>query len=338
LSPLIRDILASIDFLTTFFNFWRYKMKKTMIAMAVAGVVAAPIASAEVSISGVVEQTFKNDDTQPTEGWTSETFNMLNFSASEDLGNGMTAFAKYNFLNTDGQTGTATDGDNIVGLTSEYGTVVMGTMEGFTEGKVMSMMTMNGPAGIELGNNNAGRTPGGIAYVSPTVAGLHFGIAGYTDVGTTATGSSDNFDATDMAVFYDNGPLSIKAAVESQSKDASFLTTDGTASDQRQTSFGVSYSMGDLKVAGLWLDHEDTSGVENNDSSDVMMRLDYTMGNNVITVATADDENITGTSDVDTTAVEVKHNFSARTNIYAGLKDHETANNDMSYVGLVHKF
>jgi len=36
--------------------------KKTLIAMAVASVVAAPIASADVKISGVVEQTFTDTE------------------------------------------------------------------------------------------------------------------------------------------------------------------------------------------------------------------------------------------------------------------------------------
>ena len=56
--------------------------KKTLIAMAVASVVAAPIASADVKISGVVEQTF-TDTENDANGMDTGTFNMLNVSASE---------------------------------------------------------------------------------------------------------------------------------------------------------------------------------------------------------------------------------------------------------------
>jgi len=135
---------------------------------------------------------------------------MLNVSASEDLGNGMSAFAKYNMLTKTGRSIDETNGDMVVGISGGFGTIVAGTMEDFTEGKLASMMSMEGTTANEL-SGNAGRTQGGLAYVSPTMNGLHFGIAGYA--GTSATDTS-NFDAVDVAVFYDNGPLSIKVAQE----------------------------------------------------------------------------------------------------------------------------
>ena len=308
-------------------------MKKTMIAMAVAGVVAAPMASADVSISGVVEQTFIDDDASAN-GWTATTFNMLNFSASEDLGNGMSAFAKFNFLETGGTTGTTNNGDNVVGLSGDFGTVIAGTMEDFTEGKALSRMTMNGPAGIEVNDNNdAQRTAGGMAYVSPSISGFTVGVAGYAGQSTTGTA---NLDATDIMVHYVNGPLDIIATQETQDKDSTL--TSAAVNDQTRSALGVSYTMGDIKVGILSVDIENENGTEANDNTDIAMRLDYTMGNNVFTVGTVNSENSTGTTDVDITSVEAKHNFSSRTNAYIGFKSHETGSNDSTYVGLVHKF
>ena len=313
-------------------------MKKTMIAMAVAGVVAAPMASADVSISGVIEQSFVNDDNVNT-GWTADTFNMLNFQASEDLGNGMTAFAKWGFLDKDGRTGDAMDGgDATVGLKGDFGTVVLGTMEDFTEGKAMSRMTMNGTAAaIEVGNNNATRTAGGMAYVSPSISGVTVGLAGFAGQSTTGT---ENLDATDIMLHYVNGPLDIIMTQETQDKDGS-LTNAGTEDDQKITTMGISYAFGDLKVGLLTVDEDNDDGISLDDSEDVMMRADYTMGNNTFSIGHLNDESSTTagvTSDVDITSVEVKHAFSARTNAYIGFKDHETADNNATYVGLVHKF
>ena len=310
-------------------------MKKTMIAMAVAGVVAAPMASADVSISGVVEQTFMNDDASTT-GWTSETFNMLNFKASEDLGNGMTAFAKYNFLDKDGATGGTTNGDNVVGLSGDFGTIILGTMEDFTEGKAMSRMSMNGPAGIEAGNANATRTAGGMAYVSPTISGLTFGVAGFAGQSTTGT---ENLDATDVMIHYVNGPLDIIVTSETQDKDGSLTTSSDD--DQTTTVLGVSYAFGDLKVGMLTVDEDNSESAASDDSEDVMVRADYTMGNNTFSIGHLNNESSTAAgvkSDIDITTVEIKHAFSARTNAYIGMKDHETASNNATYVGLVHKF
>jgi len=315
-------------------------MKKTMIAMAVAGVVAAPIASAEVSISGVIEQTFV-DEQNNAEGWTTNTFNMLNFSASEDLGNGMSAFAKSNFLVTGGLTSSESNADQVVGISGDFGTVVAGTMEDFTEGKIASKMTLqNAGAAIELGGN-AGRTDGGLAYVSPTVSGFHVGIAGYAGSGVSNT---DAMDATDVAIFYDNGPISIAVAKETLNKELANANASATASgataDQETTSVYASYTMGDLKVSGLSVgrdNQKDNNSSDNvgNDSTDLMMRVDYTMGNNKITIASADDDSANLSS---TTAIELTHNFSGQTSAYVGHVNKDSTLNDSTYVGLQHKF
>lgn len=309
-------------------------MKKILIAAVIVGAVAAPKVFADVSIAGVVEQIFVDDDSSNT-GWSTSTMNMLNFSASEDLGDSVTAFAKYNFMNMNGQTGNGGNGDNVVGISGDFGTVILGTMEDFTEGKAMSRLDMNGPAEIEATNNNIGRTAGGIAYISPAVSGLTFGVMGYTDASTTG---SNNIDVSDMMIHYVNGSLDIILTQEKQAADGSLTTSSET--DQTTAVMGVSYAIGDIKVGVVSIDTDGAEGVSADDSTDTALRLDYTMGNNVISIASINDESKTAgaASEVDIAAVEVKHNLSSRTNIYAGYQSHETASNDKSYVGLVHKF
>ena len=272
--------------------------KKTLIAMAVASVVAAPIASADVKISGVVEQTFTDTDNSG-EGYTASTFNMLNITASEDLGNGMSAFAKYNMLTKLGTSTDETNGDMVVGISSGFGTIVAGTMEDFTEGKLAAMMDMEGNGSTELAGN-AGRTAGGLAYITPTVNGLHAGVAGYA----TAHGT-DKFDATDIAVFYDNGPLSVKVAQETLSKDMT------GAEEQTTTSVGASYAMGDMKVAVLHVGRDDQAGTAGADSDDIMFKGSYKMGNNTLQLGYADDDS----AGKDITTVELIHKFRDRKSV-----------------------
>jgi len=308
-------------------------MKKTMIAMGVAAAVIAPIASADVAVSGRVEQTFVDDDATGT-GWTQNTFNTLVFSASEDLGNGMTASAKFALLDKDGNNGTTNGNNQTVALSGGFGTIVAGTMEDFTESKAMAMMTMYGPAGIELGNSNANRTPGGVAYVSPAFSGFTVGVAGFA--GASGTGT-ENFDATDVMVSYSNGPLSGIVTLETQDKDSDLTTA--SADDQEQLSFGMKYKISDdLSVAGLWVSNDNQEGTADNDNDDFMARLDYTMGNNKITLAMAEDENSAGTSTTDYTSMEVIHNLSSRTAAYIGFMDKDTADTDKTYVGIQHSF
>ena len=317
--------------------------KKTLIAMAVASVVAAPIASADVKISGVVEQTF-TDTENDANGMDTDTFNMLNVSASEDRGNGMSAFAKYNMLTKTGRSIDETNGDMVVGISGGFGTIVAGTMEDFTEGKLASMMSMEGTTANEL-SGNAGRTQGGLAYVSPTMNGLHFGIAGYAGTGAADT---SNFDAVDVAVFYDNGPLSIKVAQETLNNAtanavAATATTAAGTADQKTTSIGASYVVGDLKVAALSVKRENQRVKDSNavqaDSTDFMFKGTYKMGNNSLTLGYAKDDSDT-TGDNDVTSVELIHNFSSRTSAYVGFSNNDAtaAADDSTFFGLKHKF
>jgi len=311
--------------------------------MAVASVVAAPIASADVKISGVVEQTF-TDTENDANGMDAATFNMLNVSASEDLGNGMSAFAKYNMLTKTGRSVDETNGDMVVGISGGFGTIVAGTMEDFTEGKLAAMMSMEGTTANEL-SGNANRTAGGLAYVSPTMNGLHFGIAGYAGTGAADT---SNFDAVDVAVFYDNGPLSIKVAQETLNNAtanavAATATTAAGTADQKTTSIGASYVVGDLKVAALSVKRENQRVTASNavqaDSTDFMFKGTYKMGNNSLTLGYAKDDSDT-TGDNDVTSVELIHNFSSRTSAYVGFSNNDAtaAADDSTFFGLKHKF
>ena len=312
-------------------------MKKTLIAAGIAAVIAAPAAFADVKVGGVVEQAFVNTDsaTASSDEWTGSSDNSITFKASEDLGNGLSAFATVT-LDVDNTSNPSKD--NVVGLKGSFGTVVAGRMEDFTEGKLMSRMTLegDGSAGggaIENGEGqtNASRTDGGIAYVSPTMNGFHFGVAGYAVDNGTNTDRSDTFDATDIALFYDNGPLSIAVSREEQ---------DAGAYDIKTTVLTASYSMGDLKATVLRAS-TDNAASSGDDRDDMMYRLDYKMGANSITVAMNDNEKASGADGGDLWAVEAAHNFSKGTKIYGTWVDADTdksGKDDTFTVGLKHKF
>jgi hypothetical protein len=297
--------------------------KKTLIAMSLAAVTGS--AMADVSVSGRVEQTFTNTDVAATgDAFAGGSDNHVVISASEDLGNGMTAFAKV-MLDSDSQTGASKD--EIVGLKGSFGTVFAGRFEAFVEGKVASTMSLNGHAAIEQSTTNAERTPHGVAYVTPTVNGLHAGIGGY------ATGSeSEDWDATEIAVFYSNGPLNIGVAVQDLNP-----TLAGATLAEKTTAISASYTMGDAKVSYLRMDGDDIATAAD-DRTDSSYRLDYTMGANKITVAHLDDETTNGAAGADVTALELTHSFSKRTQAYVGMTDSDTANADTTYFGMQHSF
>ena len=328
--------------------------KKTLIAMSLAAVTGS--AMADVAVSGRVEQTFTKTDsaTAATDQWIGGTDNNIVFNVTEDLGNGLTAFAKValDVDNTDatgtaahshGITGpttstTTTDADStvaapieqsdmIVGIKGSFGTVMAGRFEAFVEGKLASTMSMNGHASIEQSSTNAGRTDNGVAYISPTVNGIHVGIGGYATADET-----EAFDAKEIAVFYANGPLSVSVAQQKLND-----TLAGTGLARKTTALAASYTMGDAKVSYLRMSNNDVDGVDSDDNS---YRLDYTMGANKVTVGHLDDESNTSATAAanDITSIELTHNFSKRTQVYIGMTDQDTANSDTTYLGMQHSF
>ena len=317
-------------------------MKKTLIAAGIAAVVAAP-AFADVKISGAVEQAF----TQIENGdFTGTSDNALVFSASEDLGNGLSAFATIAMDPDNEAADNAGSGmdykDQKVGLKGSFGTVVVGRMEGFTRSKISSKMTFEGAGGAQgdgtgsietnfEGTGTTARANDAIAYVSPTMNGFHFGVATYED------------NAQDYALFYDNGPLSIAA-----SRTVVKSTAGAANKDEENTNVAVSYAMGDLKATVLYSATDDDAGTAGKDGEDMAYRLDYKMGNNTISLGYLDNET-TATTAADRDAgvkdvmvAEVVHSFSGRTSAYASYSsvDHATNTSDADYftVGLKHKF
>ena len=170
-------------------------MKKTIIAASVAALVAAP-AFADVKISGNVIQEFVSNNASGLgasgdQGLDSEAAVDLVFSVSEDLGNGMSAFAKIHQLSDDGS-GSQGPADQIVGIKGDFGTIVAGRMESFTEGKVSAMGAVDSSdtLSIEVHPYATSRAEGGFAYVSPSFNGLTFGVAGFAMNNTGANAST----------------------------------------------------------------------------------------------------------------------------------------------------
>jgi len=319
--------------------------KKTVIAAALAATTG--VAMADVSVSGKVEQTFTNNDAATGNKWVAGSDVFVKFAASEDLGNGMKAFAHI-VLDADQMQADSAEGataataqnavqDTVVGVSGGFGTVMAGRFEAFVEGKLASTMSMTGQVSVEdTSASHAGRNNGGIAYVSPTVNGFHVGVGGYA-LGTAAQANfDDGLDATEVALIYSNGPISVSVAQQ----NIADATADALNVAEKTTAIAASYTAGDLKVSYLRMENDniDVSSNANDDRTDNMYRLDYTMGNNKITLAHSDDETTNGAAGNDNTAIELVHRLSKHTQVYVGMTDRDTANTDTSYVGIQHAF
>ena len=323
-------------------------MKKTIIAAAIATVVAAP-AMADVSVSGQVKVTLADTDGSAGD-WSPSYENQVWFKANEDLGNGLSAFAQIG-LDTDSMTDNTKD--QKVGVKGGFGTIVAGRMETLTEGQVSSMMDDGAHAHAQdtqlesaytvVGRKNA------VAYISPAMNGLTIGAAGVLNGSTTGDDGDGLFQSTDIMLAYANGPLTVKAAFANlDGADTAAVTgvvDDATAGAEVQgttavaaasgndtdvVSVAASYSFGDAKVSAMTVESETEGSASVRDN---MYRLDYKMGNNSILVGMKDAE--LGTNDMN--VIKLTHKMSKRTAVWVGHRDKDTAG-DVTHAGIIHKF
>ena len=102
-------------------------MQKKLIAAAVAGALAAPVAVAEVAVSGSIRTGVEYTGSE----WVvADNFSRLRFKANSDLGNGQSAFMNYEFRVNSAQ-GSIVTGDtqrlSYVGIKGDWGQLSMGS-------------------------------------------------------------------------------------------------------------------------------------------------------------------------------------------------------------------
>jgi predicted porin len=317
-------------------------MKKTMIAASIAAVVAAPVAFADVTVSGAAQQEFLNIDGS-TVGWQSDSAYDINIKSTEDLGNGMKAMAVIS-LQSD-YDGNTTNGrnDQYVGLSGDFGTVILGKVESFTEGKVAAQASVDSSEnlGIEPGTGGDRVSNGAaLAYVSPTVNGFHVAAACITDETIAAADDGGSTcDHTDVMVAYSNGPLSVSAgkttyANTSAAAAAANGTVAGTSNSQQ--AIAVKYNMGDLNLVAVSTSTEQ-AGV---DIDGYMVGATYAMGANKIGVGFMN-QDTSATADEDQYIVDFSHALSKSTSIYVTYHNDDNGANadvDTTAIGVKHSF
>jgi predicted porin len=299
----------------------------------------------------------------------------LVFSVSEDLGNGMSAFAKIHNYRDNAAPSAGGYADQVVGLKGDFGTVVVGRMEDFTEGKVSAMANAGFTDALSIEPNRTfktGRSEGGMAYVSPSFNGLTFGVAGYAmdngavaavagdtvsatagnvTIGSAAAVSKDadkNFDATDIMVEYANGPLLVRAAYEVVDKKA-IDVSQTTGQDQKTTTLGATYKLDNVTLHAVHYDVENGKGVSTNDADGWFVGAKMAVGANTFGIGYAEETDIDSDGNVETGSddknmmISVDHALSKRTSITAAFESNDdgtagTADNDRWAVGVKHVF
>lgn len=182
-------------------------MKKSLIAMAVAGLFAAP-AMADVTISGTVNTGIElgksGSNTAGTAGLTNNHlgsgYSNINIGSSDDIGNGNKVILNLQWqVNPEMTGGTPFNRNSYLGIAGDWGAFKMGTNENVYERFMYTADVMDGAYGPG-GNLNILGTPG---------AGIIFD-AGQSGCGSpvVAAGCAGFYRRTDHTIWYESPNMS----------------------------------------------------------------------------------------------------------------------------------
>lgn len=318
-------------------------MKKSLIALAVAGVVSAPAfaATANVDVYGAVRMSVDRTDTDGvgSEWQIEDRVSRIGFKGAEDLGGGLKAIWQIEqgiTVDSDaGAFGGAGLRNTFVGLSGGFGTVLLGRhdtpykLAGSADLFGDTIADSQGTSGIIGYGGFDTRASNTVAYVSPTVSGFHAAVAVVPGeaAGTAADGLADAYSA---AAIYVNGPLKATLGYENYDNIA----------DNNAWKANVGYVLGSLKLGGTY--EKQSRAAANSDATNYLVSAAFGMGNITLMAQYGDRDSDTNANDKTRWVVGAGYAFSKRTDAYLAYMNDDngdtTADADGFTLGLNHSF
>lgn len=331
-------------------------MQKKLIALAVAGVFAAPAfaATSNVDVYGSINVSVENVDNGAAD-WNRMVTNnnsFLGFKGSEDLGGGLKAVWQLETnVNFDGNQSNAADAGNTygtrntyVGVSGGFGTIVAGVHDtpykmatGKLDNFVGTLGDYNAVFGNVAGNPSSFfdlRTGNTIAYLSPNFGGFDVKAAYVMGLEAAETVPNDTSSAYSLSATYANGPLFVTAAYEKHNSVGTVACNPGATClgqgtlDRDAWKVGVGYTIGSLKLGAIYesMDGDLGTGVEHDSWG---LNASYGIGAITLKAAynTADEVANVANTGADMWALGVDYALSKRTTIqvtYANM-DNDSA-------------
>jgi predicted porin len=329
-------------------------MKKSLIALAVAGTFAAPAAfaaTANVDVGGTVNFSLDYLDADKTGNggnWNvSSNSSNIYFKGAEDLGGGLKGIWQIQTYFSAGGTGNADtgvggeavkdgvgSGNTYVGLEGGFGTVLLGKHEAPAKliGRSVDLF------GDQIGDNrNFTAKPGGlsngfdlrpnnvVAYVSPNFSGLTGAIAYVTNVASNSAATDTSIDAWSASLKYENGPLMVGLGYQIHKLSES----NPALEDENAWRLAASYKFGDVRIVALYQQANDLSGLSGKDVTTWGLGAGYHMGPITLKAQYYNADEIDGTTNTGAHmwALGVDYQLSKRTKVQFA---YATTDNDSS--------
>ncbi|GLW61088.1 hypothetical protein Hthe01_14370 [Hydrogenophilus thermoluteolus] len=337
-------------------------MQKKLIALAVAGLVAAPaMAQSNVTIYGVADAYFGfgSDDNDDISAINSGGLagSRIGFKGSEDLGNGLKAvFTLEQGYAIDTGKASPSVGDSVfsrqawVGLQGSFGTVSLGRQYApgyfvadydalLSSSAISPQSTLSVLNGMTITPNSPARWDNSVKYTGSFDA---VNVQAIYSMGTTEvapSGVSDD-DKYGLSAAYANGPVNVGVIYHN-------VGGTGTNPDQKEWLIGAGYDFGAAKVVGSYQKVSDSGNVRDLDAKLWNLGVIVPMGGGNIHVAYAQSDvdfpNMGENWEPSSYTLAYTYPFSKRTTAYAGYQklDYDTDtkdDKDLFVVGVNHKF
>ena len=212
-------------------------MNKKLLVAAIAGTLAAPIAVADVAVSGSIRVALSGDSDGTDTAWTvGNSGSRLRFKASEDLGNGQSAYVTYEF-GVDAGKGSIQTGNTSrlteVGIKGGWGSIAMGSVWSTGWSMVGTHIDKSNAFGGQ-GYQGQYRMNNSVRYKT-SMGALSVGIDGQMRSG------GDDVDSATVGFGGSMGALKYGMAWRDNG-------------DSDYTGIGFGTKMGDLSISGGWSD------------------------------------------------------------------------------------
>ena len=316
-------------------------MKKSLIALAVAGAFAAPAFAASSNVDFYGQFRVSVDHLNNSIGWgMNDETSRIGFKGAEDLGGGLKAIYQWESGFNAGTNGSLSSGttataagvgglgaqrDTFVGLSGDFGTVIAGRHD--TPYKMAGSADLFADTLGDAQNTGARcivcedlRVTNAIAYVSPDMSGLSLVgaiVPGNFTNNTATTKSLNNLsNAYSLAAMYNNGPLKVTAGYENLGAYSTAANLS-TSSSQNAWKLNGAYTIGDLKLSATYEKISNAGGNSANSQTDYLLSAAYGMG--PITLAAQygkRDPNGAAANNMTDTTVGVVYGLSKRTSTY----------------------
>jgi len=232
-------------------------MQKKLIAVAIAGALAAPAAIADVAVSGSIRTGVEYTGSE----WrVSDNFSRLRFKSSSDLGNGQSAYMGYEFRVNSAQGSIVTGNTqrlSYVGIKGDWGSLSLGSQWSTlfnTVGTFIDPSNRYGGTGntcvqYRMKDSVAFTTQAGPVWV---MADAQMSAGGDDLDRATIGGTFSVGGASVGAAWQDHGASDCTGVGASMSIGGVSLSGGYTSTQNGNNGFGIN-----AKIAGIWLDYEE---------------------------------------------------------------------------------